>query len=211
MQDYNQFVTAINKIFDYLSKLRAGWNSIDNHNYIDAIEDFKTAITNNADVFKQPRRELDPEEKRELEERAAQEASELAQKQQEMAEAQARKQQAEAANQQGNQQAVPSTNPMVETLAEDLPVEANSAQTQPQQQTPANAMVPPQGIPEIVNVPGSQQEKALPDLSIPQDDELEVEEEISGDEENQEIDESIIEAPQPIPSLVGAKEKGLES
>ena len=85
MQDYNQFVTAINKIFDYLTKLRAGWNNQDNINYIDAIEEFKTAITNNAEVFKQPRRELDPEEIKELEERAAVEAAEEAAKQAENA------------------------------------------------------------------------------------------------------------------------------
>ncbi len=35
MSEYNQYVTAINKIFDYLAKLQAGWSSQDNLNYIE--------------------------------------------------------------------------------------------------------------------------------------------------------------------------------
>ena len=35
LSEYNQYVTAINKIFDYLSKMKAGWNSLDNNNYIE--------------------------------------------------------------------------------------------------------------------------------------------------------------------------------
>ena len=34
MSEYKQYVTAINKIFDYLAKMKAGWNSQDNLNYI---------------------------------------------------------------------------------------------------------------------------------------------------------------------------------
>ena len=54
MQDYNQYVTAINKIFDYIAKMKAGWNSQDNMNYIDKVETFQTAVTGNAEAFKTP-------------------------------------------------------------------------------------------------------------------------------------------------------------
>ena len=54
MKEYNQYVTAVNKIFDYLSKMKAGWQSIDNINYIENIEEYKQAIIKNADIFKSP-------------------------------------------------------------------------------------------------------------------------------------------------------------
>ena len=41
MSDYNQYITAVNKIFDYLEKMKAGWNNLDNINYIENIEQFK--------------------------------------------------------------------------------------------------------------------------------------------------------------------------
>ena len=52
MSDYNKYITAINKIFDYLAKMKAGWNSLDNRNYIANIEDYKNIVTSNLDVFK---------------------------------------------------------------------------------------------------------------------------------------------------------------
>ena len=51
MSEYNEYVTAVNKIFDYLSKMKAGWNSMDNKNYIDSIEEYKEAVINNANKF----------------------------------------------------------------------------------------------------------------------------------------------------------------
>ena len=36
--DYNAYVTSVNKIFDYLNKMKAGWTSLDNKNYIEIIE-----------------------------------------------------------------------------------------------------------------------------------------------------------------------------
>ena len=54
MSDYNQYVTAVNKIFDYITKMKAGWNSQDNINYIESIEEYKSAVTDNAEKFKQP-------------------------------------------------------------------------------------------------------------------------------------------------------------
>ena len=35
MEEYNQYVSAVNKIFDYLDKMKTGWNSLDNRNYLD--------------------------------------------------------------------------------------------------------------------------------------------------------------------------------
>ncbi len=52
MSEYNQYVTAVNKIFDYLEKIKAGWDSQDNKNYIDSIEEYKPAIIKNAELFK---------------------------------------------------------------------------------------------------------------------------------------------------------------
>ena len=53
MSDYNAYVTSINKIFDYLSKMKTGWSSSDNKNYIESIEEYKKVVVQNADAFKQ--------------------------------------------------------------------------------------------------------------------------------------------------------------
>ncbi len=52
MSDYNTYVTSINKIFDYLSKMKTGWSSLDNKNYIESIEEYKQVVVQNADNFK---------------------------------------------------------------------------------------------------------------------------------------------------------------
>ena len=52
MSEYNQYVTAVNKIFDYVSKMKAGWNGQDNINYIESIEEYKQAVIANANLFK---------------------------------------------------------------------------------------------------------------------------------------------------------------
>ena len=48
MKDYNEYVTAINKIFDYLEKMKAGWDSQDNMNYIESIEEYKQDVIRTA-------------------------------------------------------------------------------------------------------------------------------------------------------------------
>ena len=53
MSDYNEYVTAVNKIFDYLAKMKAGWNNLDNINYIESIEEYKQTVINNASLFKE--------------------------------------------------------------------------------------------------------------------------------------------------------------
>ena len=52
MSEYNQYITAVNKIFDYLSKMKAGWSSLDNKNYIESIEEYKNVVIQNANNFK---------------------------------------------------------------------------------------------------------------------------------------------------------------
>lgn len=52
MTEYNQYVTAINKIFEYLAKMKTGWNSLDNQNYIESIEEYKEIVINAANNFK---------------------------------------------------------------------------------------------------------------------------------------------------------------
>ena len=54
MDDYNRYVTAVNKIFDYLEKMKIGWNNVDNKNYIDTIDDFRGVVTSKADEMKKP-------------------------------------------------------------------------------------------------------------------------------------------------------------
>lgn len=53
MTDYNDYITAVNKIFDYLAKMKAGWNNMDNMNYIESIEEYKDKVISNAEKFKQ--------------------------------------------------------------------------------------------------------------------------------------------------------------
>ena len=53
MSDYNQYVTAVNKIFDYLAKMKAGWNNMDNNNYIESIEEYKSIVSKNVDLFRE--------------------------------------------------------------------------------------------------------------------------------------------------------------
>lgn len=52
MSEYNQYITSINKIFDYLAKMKMGWNGQDNLNYIESIEEYKQTVINNVSAFK---------------------------------------------------------------------------------------------------------------------------------------------------------------
>ena len=54
MDDYNKYVTAVNKIFDYIEKMKAGWNNADNKNYIETIDEFKSVVTSKANEYKKP-------------------------------------------------------------------------------------------------------------------------------------------------------------
>lgn len=52
MNDYNKYVTAVNKIFDYLAKMKAGWANLDNINYISSIEEYRQTVASNVTLFK---------------------------------------------------------------------------------------------------------------------------------------------------------------
>ena len=58
MSDYNKYVTAVNKIFDLIGKMKIGWNNIDNINYIESIEEYRQQVAANAEQFK---KELPPD------------------------------------------------------------------------------------------------------------------------------------------------------
>ena len=61
MSEYNEYVTAINKIFDYLAQMKAGWNSLDNHNYIESIEEYRQIVTNASTLIKNSSSSKEPE------------------------------------------------------------------------------------------------------------------------------------------------------
>lgn len=52
MSEYNRYVSAINKIFEDLDKMKSNWNNQDNHNYIDSIEEYKQLVSNVSDLIK---------------------------------------------------------------------------------------------------------------------------------------------------------------
>lgn len=52
MSEYKEYVTAVNKIFDYLSKMKTGWDNLDNLNYIESIEEYRETVASNVDLFK---------------------------------------------------------------------------------------------------------------------------------------------------------------
>ena len=62
MSEYNQYVTAINKIFDYLAKMKTGWNSTDNLNYIESVEEYKQTVASRANDFKDTKPPVQKEE-----------------------------------------------------------------------------------------------------------------------------------------------------
>lgn len=51
MSDYNQFVMAVNKIFEITAKIKAGWKDTDNLNIADSIEESKTTVVEAAKLF----------------------------------------------------------------------------------------------------------------------------------------------------------------
>jgi len=62
MSEYNKYVTAINKIFSSLTKMKEGWSSIDNLNYIETIDEYKAVVTKVANDLKNPKKEETLEE-----------------------------------------------------------------------------------------------------------------------------------------------------
>ena len=52
MNNYNSYVDAINKIFEYLEIMKKEFDDQDNINYIASIEEYKDAIISNAELIK---------------------------------------------------------------------------------------------------------------------------------------------------------------
>ncbi len=52
MLNYNNYVDAINKIFEYLEIMKKEFDDQDNLNYIASIEEYKDAIISNAELLK---------------------------------------------------------------------------------------------------------------------------------------------------------------
>ena len=105
MDDYNRYVTAVNKIFDYLEKMKAGWNNTDNKNYIDTIDEFKGVVTSRADDFRKP-----PTVKLEKTSAELEEEQEAA--------LEAERKEREAARQSGTSESVPQEPPKKEEISE---------------------------------------------------------------------------------------------
>ena len=61
MSEYNQYITAVNKIFDYLAKMKVGWSGQDNLNYISSIEEYKQVVVNSLNLFKESSNKLETE------------------------------------------------------------------------------------------------------------------------------------------------------
>lgn len=51
MTEYNQFVLAVNKIFEITAKLKAGWKDQDNINIANSVEESKTAVVEASKLF----------------------------------------------------------------------------------------------------------------------------------------------------------------
>lgn len=60
MSEYNQYITAVNKIFDYLSKMKVGWDGLDNINYIASIEEYRQVVIDNLKLFKNSQQQNNP-------------------------------------------------------------------------------------------------------------------------------------------------------
>ena len=53
MNNYNSYVDAINKIFEYLELMKKELDDQNNLNYIESIEEYKEAIISNANLLKE--------------------------------------------------------------------------------------------------------------------------------------------------------------
>ncbi len=51
MSDYNQFVLAVNKIFEITAKLKSGWKDQDNINTADSVEESKSTVIEASKLF----------------------------------------------------------------------------------------------------------------------------------------------------------------
>lgn len=68
MSDYNNYVQAINKIYECLAKMKSKWNDQDNYNYIESIEVYKDTVIKNANAFDSTSSSITPKNDVQMEE-----------------------------------------------------------------------------------------------------------------------------------------------
>lgn len=51
MSEYDQYVAAVNKIFEYITKMKSAIKDQDNQSLIENIEQYKQIIINSANLF----------------------------------------------------------------------------------------------------------------------------------------------------------------
>lgn len=52
MNDYSEYVNAVNKIFDCINIMKEKWTNQDNLNYIEKIEEYKSIVIETSKVVK---------------------------------------------------------------------------------------------------------------------------------------------------------------
>ena len=52
MDEYNKYVSAINKIFEHIALTKTNWPDQDNLNYIESIEEYRNIVKDSAEKFK---------------------------------------------------------------------------------------------------------------------------------------------------------------
>jgi len=50
MTEYDNYITAVNKIYEYLEIMKQKWNNQDNQNYIEEIENYKQKIVDTSNL-----------------------------------------------------------------------------------------------------------------------------------------------------------------
>ena len=56
MSDYKEYVEAVNKIFDYVNKMKKEWDNQDNLNYLEKIEEYKEIVIDVSNRLKNPKK-----------------------------------------------------------------------------------------------------------------------------------------------------------
>lgn len=62
MSEYDQYVTAVNKIFANIMKMKENWKDSDNQNYIEKIEEYKDIVVESTKLFSKTPTSLSMEE-----------------------------------------------------------------------------------------------------------------------------------------------------
>lgn len=62
MNDYSEYVNAVNKIFDCINIMKEKWTNQDNLNYIEKIEEYKSIVIETSKVVKANKNKTKTEE-----------------------------------------------------------------------------------------------------------------------------------------------------